>query len=164
MKNIPFVWTIGMIVTTPFWAYLLLPLFISAMLTPPGTKSASYGEELKSPKTPQHYLDRGLFALDKPTNKQVVKKALADCQTAEKLAREKKDWRSSDAVLCQSLAHAFLGNGVLARKLVAQGTNERRRRGSTKLADLGEADYTRWIKQIEAKPPLPEEPSPYGLY
>lgn len=164
MKNIPLIWTLGMIVTTPFFVYLLLPFFMIFMLNPPGTKSGSYIEELKNPKTSQHYLDRGNFALDKPTNKQDVKKALVDCEIAEKLALSEKYVYYSDTFLCQALAHAYLGDFALARKLVARSIAMLRQDGHQDLADTQESLHKRLIQKIEAKKPLPEEPSPYGFY
>ena len=161
MKNIPFVWTIGMIVTTPFWAYLLLPLFISAIFSPPGTKSDLARKERElPPKTSQQYINRAYFLRETSSaTKQDIYKALDDCQMAEKLARKEKKGRYSVTLLCQGLAHAYLGDGTLARKLVAQGVAEERQSGRQELADLYQPLYKKWIERIEAKPPIPDSPS-----
>lgn len=151
MKNLPLLWTLRMIATTPFLNYLLLPFFLILVLTPPGTRSDSYQKRLENPKTSQQYMDRAHSLMGKSSTKQDAQKALSDCQIAEKLTRKKLYLGYSDTLFCQGLAHAHLGNGFLARKLANQALAERRRGGHEKLAEIYEPLYKKWLEEAEAK-------------
>ena len=153
--KINYVITIPMFGTSCLLSYLFLPFFLTVAFSPPSTKSRLERLE-ESAKTTQDFLSRGFHTVDGAKSMYHIQKGRSDCELAEKMAIEEKDWRYEDAMICQALAYAHLGDGDRARQLLRKAIEDKRQRGHTLLADEFESTFSKQIERIEQKPPLPD--------